>query len=70
MHKTDNGVEITPGLRVFTNDWVWGEVCPEQFESGSVLDPGGQYFNGWFKVKLESGKISLYNGERLSTRKP
>jgi hypothetical protein len=70
QYKTDNGVEITPNLRVFTTDWAWGTVLPEQFTRGGMCDPGGQYFSGWFRVRLEDGRENIYNGERMSTRKP
>ena len=69
-HKTDNGVSITPGLRVFTNDWEWGTVEPGQCTSGAVSDPGGEWFNGWFRVALDSGSTKIYNGERMTTVRP
>lgn len=69
-YRTDNGVEITPDLRVFTNDWEWGTVTAEQFTSGGMCDPGGEYFNGWFDVRLDSGRVKIYNGERMTTRPP
>lgn len=53
--KTDNGVEITPGLRVFTNDWSWWQVGHKQFTERDrngepyVNSPGGLYFDGWFR---------------------
>jgi hypothetical protein len=73
---TSDGVEIAAGLRVFTNDCVWGTVEARQFESGSVLDPGGAHFNGWFRVAVDdhlgqpSNDIRLYDGQRMSTTKP
>jgi hypothetical protein len=71
MYKTDNGVEITPNLRVFTNDWEWGTVDAAQFESGGMSDPGGEFFDGWFKVRLDGSIGSkIYNGERMTTVKP
>ncbi|MFJ6183743.1 hypothetical protein [Streptomyces sp. NPDC092295] len=70
MHKTSDGVEIVAGLRVFTTDWEWGTVDAEQFERGGLLDPGGAHFDGWFGVTLDSGWSTIFNGERLMTRKP
>lgn len=75
-YYTDNGVEITPGLRVFTNDWSWGTVLPEQFTSGGMCEPGGEYFNGWFKVKIDddteycAGATKTYDGQRITTVAP
>ena len=74
MWETDDGVEITPGLRVFTNDWEWGTVLPEQFTRGGSCDPGGKYFDGWFRVALDTNpgdtRGGLYNGERMSASGP
>ena len=67
---THNGVEITPNLRVFTNDWVWGTVVPEQFEGNGLCEPGGQYFDGWFSVRLDSGAVKIYDGQRMTTSPP
>jgi hypothetical protein len=68
--RTSDGVEITAGLRVFTNDWVWGTVSARQFERGGMTDPGGQYFDGWYDVELDTGRTALLNGERMTTREP
>ncbi|MGW6600582.1 hypothetical protein [Streptomyces sp. NPDC055036] len=70
MHKTSDGVEIVAGLRVFTIDWEWGTVASAQFERGGLGDPGGAYFDGWFEVELDAGYTTIFNGERLATRKP
>ena len=67
---TTDGVPITPGLRVFTNDWCWGTVMPEQFTSGRSTAVYGDYFDGWFQVALDNGNVRAYNGDRLSTREP
>lgn len=73
-YRTDNGVEITPGLRVLTNDWEWGTVDPAQFESGGSMDPAGEFFDGWFDVTYGDdapeefrGRTKSYNGERMTT---
>ena len=72
LFKTFDGVEITPGLRVLTNDWVWGTVLPEQFETDYSTGPNGKYFDGWFRVALDTNpgdtRGGLYNGERMTTR--
>ena len=69
-HHTYDGVEITANLRVFTNDWKWGNVRLEQFEpkemnrqSGSGIN--GEHFDGWYKVTLDSGGTTIYNGTRM-----
>jgi hypothetical protein len=70
-YKTADGVLITPGLRVFTNDWEWGTVTERQFERGGMSDPGGEYFDGWFEVQLDGRTgYKIYNGERMTTREP
>ncbi|MBD0734009.1 hypothetical protein BGM09_00860 [Streptomyces sp. CBMA29] len=68
-------MEIIAGLRVFTNDCVWGTVESTQFESDSIIAPGGKYFDGFFRVAVDidgqpSSDIRLYDGERMSTVKP
>jgi hypothetical protein len=69
---TDNGVEITPGLRVMTNDWRWGTVEASQFTDGGLTYPGGEYFDGWFYVIYDGqdGRGSRFNGERMTTYPP
>lgn len=80
-YYTDDGVEITPGLRVFTNDWSWYVVGSKQFterdDNGEpyLNNPGGQYFDGWFRCWPEGtseseGNGTIYNGERMTTREP
>lgn len=70
-YYTDNGVEITPGLRVMTNDWKWGTVEPKQFTNGGMTYPGGELFDGWFFVIYDGDERgSRFNGERLTTRAP
>jgi hypothetical protein len=64
-HYTDNGVEITDGLRVWTNDAEWGTV---DYAGTSLLD--SEYFEGWFRVTLDSGRSATYNGERMTTAEP
>ncbi|MBQ6358489.1 MAG: hypothetical protein IJI97_05970 [Clostridia bacterium] len=66
-YYTSDGVEITPGLKVMTNEVKWGIIDPAQFTSGRSTHPGGEYFNGWFDVLYEDGSRVLMNGERLRT---
>lgn len=67
-YRTANGVVISPGLRVITNDLIWGTVEAAQFTDGGPLDPGGEYFDGWFYVMYDDGRRGRFNGERMSTR--
>lgn len=71
MNLTVSGVKIEPGLRVFTNDWVWG----------TVLHPADDYLpeaerDGWWMVKIDAyapycaGHTKSYNGERMTTMEP
>lgn len=65
---TDDGVLITPGLRVMTNDLEWGSVGRDQFMRTSPMAPGGQHFEGWYSVELnDTGREKDFNGERLTT---
>ena len=61
IHRTDNGVPITIGLRVFTNNWRWG----------TVVEPPREWDErGWFTVDEDGhGRLSL-NGERMTTIAP
>ena len=70
-YKTSDGKVITAGLRVFTTDWRWGTVTAEQFDNPADTAPGGKYFTGWFNVELDdNGGKRLYNGERMTTKRP
>jgi len=57
---TSDGVQIEPGLRVFTNNARWGTVTD---------DRAGAY-DGWFNVDEDDKGKTLLNGERMSTRLP
>lgn len=60
--KTSNGVTITIGLRVFTNDWLWGTV---------VEAPAEWDERGWWTVELDNhGRRKTYNGDRMTTVRP
>jgi hypothetical protein len=62
--STDDGVPVTVGLRVFTNDWEWGTVV----EVGGLSSISGD--EAWHRVKLDSGPERSYDRSRLTTRKP
>lgn len=65
-YRTYDGVPVTVGLRVFTNDWEWGTVV--ETEASRMYpreDP-----DAWHKVKLDSGRTNIYNRDRLTTREP
>lgn len=75
VYRTYDGVEIIPGLRVFTTSARWGTVEANQFTRGRSTDPGGEFFDGWFDVVEDDDKgqpgggTVLLNGERMSTVK-
>jgi hypothetical protein len=52
---------------VMTNEARWGIIDPEQFTRGRSTDPGGPYFEGWYDVRYEDGRVVSQNGERLRT---
>lgn len=66
MNVTSDKVEISVGLRVFTNDWSWG----------TVIEAPSEYNDGWWKVKIDddasycAGQTKSYNGERLTCQNP
>jgi hypothetical protein len=59
---TSDDVRITAGLRVMTNELRWGNV--RTFYEGPT-GPGGEYWDGWFDVEYDDGRIVLQNGERM-----
>ncbi len=69
---TANGVAITPGLRVITNNMEWATVDPAQFMDTSILMPGGRAFDRWYYVihDGDSHPKDRFNGERLATVAP
>jgi hypothetical protein len=69
-HYTDDGVPITPGLKVRTKDNWWGIVYPDQFLADGLDLPGGKFFDGFYYVHPEGDVTGgkKYNGERLSTK--
>src|SRR5882757_4473269 len=63
--RTDNGVLITDGLRVWDYDWKAGTVT-----FGDSPAFGGELWNGWFRVHRDDGSQASMNGERLTTVHP
>lgn len=55
-HKTTDGVTITPGLAVWTNEWRVGRVTDREATH-----------DGWFDVRYPDGGGALQNGERMTT---
>jgi hypothetical protein len=72
--KTSDGVDITPGLRVFTYDYKWGIIDSEDFERLSQRNSTTKWEltsnDFWFRVKYANGSNGLYNGERMITKCP
>ena len=73
--KTTDGVQIEPGLKVFTYDYVWGAVSPEDFERVMKRNEGYKArdieltsSDFWFNIENEDGTTGLMNGERMITR--
>ena len=59
---TSNGVPVKPGLRVFGYDYEWGTVEKEDgLESNGIM---------WWRVQLDSGRSTSYDGSRMTTRAP
>jgi hypothetical protein len=58
--KTDDGVEITVGLRVFTYDMRWGTV--------TVLNAWPSNDDPWHRVRYDDGRVGTFNGTRLCVR--
>lgn len=71
-HFTADGIAITPGLRVITNDLKWGTVEVDQFmNEADPFGPGGQHADGWYHLNHEDGtRYARFNGERLGTVRP
>jgi hypothetical protein len=63
--RTDDGVLIVDGLRVWDNGLNAGTVA--------FAETGRSYatcWNGWFRVRRDKGGHSLMDRQRLSTRHP
>lgn len=66
VHRLVSGEKPVVGLRVFTNDWVWGTIT--KVAEGSVC---GTYCEAWHEVALDGRDgTKIYNCDRLTTRKP
>jgi hypothetical protein len=61
--RTANGVPITPGLRVWTNDLELGTVL------GPISHPN-PYEAVWYDVDTGRGRPVMQDGSRMSTRHP
>lgn len=60
--RTANGVPVTVGLRVWTND----------LERGTVVGPApypNPYESVWYDVLTERGRV-MQDGQRMTTRHP
>lgn len=57
--RTSDGIEIKIGLRVMTNNLMWGTVT----EKPSSYNPG------WWGVTEDGSTVAhLFNGERMAVR--
>jgi len=83
MHKTNDGVPITIGMRVFTYDWHMGTVLNtwenrEELDKPHVPHPNSGTCDAWFLVQNDnegegpghsmSGKTNIYDCSRLWAR--
>lgn len=71
--KTNDGVEVTIGLRVHDYDWKWGVVeSPACACSYTASDHGTtslcDNWDGWWNVRRDDGTRSLMDGTRLNTK--
>lgn len=70
-YHTYDGVEITPNLRVWSPYTMsWGTVLVTNWKYQGLTDPGGQYFNGWWKIGNDDGTGALLNGTRMAHVSP
>lgn len=70
-HKIVSGETPTVGLRVFTNDWVWGTIV--KVGRDEYKDECGTYCTTWHTVQRDDrpqGQTTDYNCDRLTTKKP
>lgn len=72
--RTADGVEITHGLRVWTNDLEAGFVDLESGWGGrpaySETNHNTGHVEWWFDVKLDKGGHKLMSESRVATRHP
>lgn len=72
-HRITSGETPTVGLRVFTNDWVWGTIVKVDDDETYRQKKCGTYCEAWHTVHLDgrpAGSSTIYNCDRLTTRKP
>jgi len=70
-YHTWDGVKITPGLRVWSPyPYQWGNVDPDNWKYQGTTSPSGEYFDGWYRVKLDDDSSELLNGTRMATVDP
>lgn len=72
-HRIVSGEEPSVGLRVFTNDWVWGTIIKvgDSSKMGPERDHCGTYCEAWHEVRLDGRDgVKIYNCDRLTTRRP
>jgi hypothetical protein len=67
-YHTFDGVEITPNLRVWSPYTMeWGTVLESNWKYKGLTDPGGEYFDGWWKIRGDTPAGSaLLNGTRMA----
>lgn len=73
MHKLNCGTTPTEGLRVFTNDYIWGTILVDNSAASPIC---GTYCEAWHDVLIDAdaprraGHTVMYNCDRLTTRMP
>lgn len=65
-YLTYDGVEVVFGLKVWTNDWIEGEVTKVAGWPGDY----GREDDVWHEVTYPDGRSGHFNRERITTRKP
>lgn len=79
MATTYDGIEVKEGLRVFTNDWVWGtvvKVCADHrptahsFHAAHPDHTEDGVEGCWHDVVLDTGREASYDHSRISARAP
>jgi hypothetical protein len=76
QHIIVGGKPVEIGLRVFTNDWVWGTVADTPHNQRELetphapASPHSETCQGWFDVDLDSEVRRTYDCSRMATRQP
>lgn len=69
--RTANGVTITHGLRVFTNDMETGTVDLEYEDAEPETNQNNGHVEWWFYVNRDNGRgHKLMSESRVATRHP